>query len=361
MKDKRLLSDALSVNNVKAILRVIREKESNQNEDAYKILNGGAHFDSFLTHPGYKGGPAAGAYQFVWSTWQDVVQEWNLLDFSPENQDLGAVARIIYRGALADVLSGNFILAIEKLRKEWTSLPGASESHATWTMEKAKEVYLAYGGLLSTNVPVPEVPANPAAPPLAPQLITQQGEKKMPILALLATFGPILGQLIPQIAKVLNPSSEKTVQNLSIAQTVLDTVVKAANATNVQDAVEKLQASPPLVQAVTKQIVNDPQIVGLLEIGGGIEKARQADQVATQAEKPFWFSQAFWITLLVITPPVDYMVYAVISRMAAPSEQLVTQLVTGLLGLMAVAGAFYFGTTYGNKQKDDTINTLVKS
>lgn len=210
------------------------------------------------------------------------------------------------------------------------------------------------------GLPPPSIdPGAPAAPAPVPTPQQQPTGARMPILALISAFGPLLAQLIPQIAKAVNPQSEKTQQVLSIAQTVFDAVTTASGAPNVQGAIEALQRDPALVQTVTKAVINDPVIMGLVEIGGGIAAAREADQAMAKMEQPFWkVSQAFWITVICVMPPVDFMVYTVVSKMEKPSEQLITQIVTGLLSLIAVAAAYYFGTTQSSKSKDDAIANL---
>jgi muramidase (phage lysozyme) len=150
------LRNLLRNTNVSSFLRVIRERESSQDDSAYSVLNGGAHFEGFAEHP-YKGqrtppGKAAGAYQFIASSWWDVKAQYGMPDFSPRSQDAGAVARLIYRGALEDVLAGRFAAAVARCRHEWTSLPGASESSTSWTMDKALAVYRKWGGRTDDEV-----------------------------------------------------------------------------------------------------------------------------------------------------------------------------------------------------------------
>lgn len=69
---------------------------------------------------------AAGRYQFLKPTWDGVSRQYGLKDFSPQSQDLGAIALIAQRGALNDVLNGNYQGAIQKLGKEWASLPSST-------------------------------------------------------------------------------------------------------------------------------------------------------------------------------------------------------------------------------------------
>ena len=68
---------------------------------------------------------AAGRYQFLAGTWDDVAPRIGASDFMPENQDLGAIYLMQRRGALDAVLEGDFSTAISKLGREWASLPSS--------------------------------------------------------------------------------------------------------------------------------------------------------------------------------------------------------------------------------------------
>lgn len=142
---------------VRAFFRVIRQGESSQDDAiAYRMIVGGKLFNSFADHPRIFGTPtstAAGAYQITKTTWDWVRQQMGLKDFSPASQDAAALGLIAYRGALLDVVAGNMEAAIPKLRKEWTSLPGAAENNAAaGDMAKAKRIFVAYGGALGGPV-----------------------------------------------------------------------------------------------------------------------------------------------------------------------------------------------------------------
>ncbi len=326
----------LSVANVAAFLRVIRERESSQDESAYTILNGGSHFvTGWGGHPfaGQRTPPAkaAGAYQFIASTWAEVSALYGITDFSPRNQDLGAIGRIIYRQALDDVIAGRFESAVIKCRKEWTSLPGAAESSSGWTMDKARAVYLKYGGGVAV------------APKTAP---IDEPRKRMDPLSI---FGPIIAQLIPQLAKVINNSGNP------LAQVALDTIVKATGATNEQEAVAKMQSDPAMLQAATEAVVTHPDIMGIVEIGGGIKAAREADVAATQADRPFWYSQAFWVSSILLVMPFMLLVDVFYVHPSTYDGSLRTQIVTGVLAIILVVCGYYLGSSQGSQKKDELI------
>ncbi|MDZ7593219.1 MAG: glycoside hydrolase family 104 protein [Thiobacillus sp.] len=140
--------------NVRAMLRVIRNGESSQDDVAYQMLCGqrGAAFTSFADHPRpalpspcSRG--AAGAYQIIIRTWDWVRGEMKLPDFSPASQDLAALGLIAYRGALPAVLAGDVATAVAKLKNEWTSLPGGAENNPlAGDVEKARRLFVAWGG-----------------------------------------------------------------------------------------------------------------------------------------------------------------------------------------------------------------------
>lgn len=137
---------------VQAILRVIRQGESSQGDGAYNMIVGGGRFYDFTDHPrifkqiGGARTSAAGAYQITATTWDETRDRMGLPDFSPRSQDIAALGRIAYRGALNDVLAGRLDQAIAKLRKEWTSLPGAAEQNRLQSTAISREIFLAYGG-----------------------------------------------------------------------------------------------------------------------------------------------------------------------------------------------------------------------
>lgn len=181
----------------------------------------------------------------------------------------------------------------------------------------------------------------------------------LPILALISAFGPLLAEMIPQIAKAFDKKSE-TPAKIEAATKIIDTVVKATGTTNIQAAVELMQQSPEALKTARDAVVTEPSIIGLLEIGGGIEVAREANLAVQNAPQGFWRNPAFWFVMTAVVPPLYGVVGVLLWRMPAPSEQLVTQVVTGILGLAAVAAAYYLGSTQGSMQKTNIIAERAK-
>ena len=68
---------------------------------------------------------AAGRYQFLQDTWDDVAGKLGLTDFGPESQDLAAIELMRRNGALDAVLAGDFDTAIKNSGSTWASLPSS--------------------------------------------------------------------------------------------------------------------------------------------------------------------------------------------------------------------------------------------
>ena len=144
--------------NINAFLQVIRAGEGTSDEDGYRRMFGGKLFGSFADHPrriqSYPLGDgkmlrsdAAGAYQIMSYTWDDIQKALHLPDFSPDSQDKAALWLIgVKRKALDDVKAGLFQRAVAKCANEWASLPGSPYGQPVKTMAQAVKTYTDHGG-----------------------------------------------------------------------------------------------------------------------------------------------------------------------------------------------------------------------
>lgn len=145
------MQTALQNPNVKAFSVLVRTGEGTLGANGYRTLYGGSLFGSFADHPRTKitaGGytsTAAGAYQILAGTWDEMQAKYNLPDFSPDSQDVAFIGLLRRRGALADVIAGRFDAAIRKCNREWASLPGSPYGQPTLTWDRARAV-LAQNG-----------------------------------------------------------------------------------------------------------------------------------------------------------------------------------------------------------------------
>lgn len=139
--------------NLKAFLITIQYAEGTYGKDSYRKLYGGSAFNDLSRHPNTpmkKWGitsTAAGAYQILSKTWNEIQGKLGLPDFSPLSQDKAAIELIRRRKALEDVVAGRFGQALVKCRKEWASLPGAGYGQNEKNAQSLLAVYKMAGGV----------------------------------------------------------------------------------------------------------------------------------------------------------------------------------------------------------------------
>lgn len=346
--------------NVKAFYMVVRRGESSLDYSAYSMVNGRPPITDFSKHPyaGLKtteGGRAAGASQFIPSTWGELADRYGFTSFTPEEQDLGYVGCLVKRNALDDVIAGRFDQAVAKCRLEWTSLPGAAENNPSWNMEKARALYAEYGGTFSDGT-------QPAAPIEDKSTAAQPKESAMGP----AVFLPAILQMIPQLVGVFGKGG-RAEQNQKAIQTVVDSFTAAIpGAVNTQDALEKAEANPSLKAAATTAVLTHPVVEQLLEIGPTqIKDARAANLAAMQAADKWW--KVLLNPVLLVTAMTLPLVYIIIIRLvefiSIVSSDVIAQTIGTVIGLVlgGVMG-FWMGQTYQqtNRRSQDQPTDLGK-
>lgn len=154
MQSAAYYAGLLSLPQIRAALDVIAWSEGAD----YNTLYGGGTFSSYAQHPdrsitaGNYTSTAAGRYQFLFNTWSGLRSSLGLPDFSPQSQDIGAVALMDRRGVLDDVLNGDFQSAVTSggLGKEWASFPYSPYGQSNHSLSQVLNYYNGalgvYGG-----------------------------------------------------------------------------------------------------------------------------------------------------------------------------------------------------------------------
>ena len=248
-KDPIALIEALENPNVRAFLRMLRHGEGTAGDNGYRVQFGGGLFASFVDHPrqpitrNLGGKPitstAAGAYQFLARTWDGLVKQYGFADFGPKNQDLGAVALIAGRGALADVVAGRFEQAVIKCNREWASLPGSPYGQPVVTMARARTEYEAHGGTYADAAAPAFAAVATAATPSATIATTTKEPAMAPFIAAVL---PALIDLVPKLGKLFSSGSDTADRNVKAAEIVVAAAKEAIGARNEQELLETLQA-----------------------------------------------------------------------------------------------------------------------
>jgi lysozyme len=88
---------------------------------------------------------AAGAYQFLPTTWREASRKLALRDFSPANQDQAALYLVERRGALEAVdHSGLGSAVLARLSREWASLPASHGGSSYGQPVKSREELISF-------------------------------------------------------------------------------------------------------------------------------------------------------------------------------------------------------------------------
>ena len=162
------LQQAYDNPNMRRFLNAIADAEGVKY--GYNTLFGNQQFGDLSQHPNIKKAfkqtdgktnytTAAGRYQFIIDTWNGLAKQYGFKDFSPRNQDLGAIALIAQSGALDDVLMGRYQKAAGKLGGQWASLPSSNYAQPKRSWDQFNK-YL--GG--SNSVPVQTKPSQNEQP-----------------------------------------------------------------------------------------------------------------------------------------------------------------------------------------------------
>jgi muramidase (phage lysozyme) len=145
--------------NLNAFLDMLATAEGTigRGDDGYNVQVGGALFDSYNDHPreavflrSYRiYSTAAGRYQFLKATWDQLAKKLSLSDFSPASQDEACIELLRQRKALPLIEQGRFRDAVERVRTIWASLPGAGYGQREVDLAKLSDIYVKAGGALA--------------------------------------------------------------------------------------------------------------------------------------------------------------------------------------------------------------------
>lgn len=91
---------------------------------------------------------AAGRYQILARYYDSYRKTLGLPDFTPASQDKIALQMIREQKAMDDIEIGRLVVAIDKCKNIWASLPGSGYGQHETTLEKLAQAYTQNGGTL---------------------------------------------------------------------------------------------------------------------------------------------------------------------------------------------------------------------
>lgn len=348
--------------NVRAFLRVIREGESSQTDDAYLTMFGGGRFDvtggwRHPNHPvtlGQWTSTAAGAYQFLYRTWDGLQRQYLFPDFSPTCQDMGAVALIAGRGALEDVIAGRLDTAIAKCGKEWASLPGSPYGQPTLTLARCRSVYTAFGGKESAEksglTPQPDQPQrNDAMDPLT--IVSMLTSVFSPIIrakAQKALGGEVGGQLADNLLAVTQQVTGKA-----------DPLEAVAVARQQPEMVAKIQAAAEDWIAQMGPVLDKLQAYELASWKAEEDSRTAASARGKEMAETGVFKSPQFLIALFILANVSGVVFTVLYRdtFSSDMQSFVIGAIVG--GALTAIISYFFGTSRSSAAKDVVISELA--
>ncbi|MCC6800430.1 MAG: glycoside hydrolase family protein [Anaerolineae bacterium] len=361
---------ALAAPAIRAFLQALRLGEGTKGANGYRTLYGGGLFESFARHP-HKPvkaagitSTAAGAYQFLARTWDEVAVQYGLEDFSPHSQDLGAVALLYRRGAVDAILSGRIEAAVALCVKEWASLPGSPYGQPMVTMPQFLAEYRSALAALSPapgpaeQEPSPIVESKPSleTSPM-PDSPTPSTLQTVATVAGAATGNPwiapalgILSGLWPELkALFAGPGASEVAQrNARAAEAVMGAVMQATGTESPPDAVKAVQADPVMAQQARAAAADALDAFGLVETGGGVVAARQ--WAATPSTPEFWRTGAFWLSaVLLLLIAAGF--YAVLRDGSPFGSDTRATVIGALIACLNIVCTFWFGLSFSRSTK----------
>lgn len=165
---------------------------------------------------------------------------------------------------------------------------------------------------------------------------------------------PAIFEAVPALIKTFGSGSEMSQRNAKAAEVLVNTAKVAVNAVNEQDLVEKLR-DPANATAVRQAV--EQRWFEIAEVGGGIQAARAANErfMAPDA-KPFWHSPAWWVSVIFMVLVGMLLVDVFWVNPGNYDGNLRTQIVTAVLSLATMLGAYWFGTSNSSQRKTELMS-----
>lgn len=341
---------------VAAFLHVIRYCEGTLGERGYSTIYGYRYFDRFDDHPRVKvtagayTSTAAGAYQFIASTWDEMQAKYGLPDFSPASQDAAAVGLLIRRRALDAIRDGDLGAAVELCNQEWASLPGSPYGQPTRTMTQVQAAWDAAlsrtAEIVDRSIDAPDL--DPEEPPMAPL-----------VAALGAPFlSALIGQLMPAIPELARVFTDKTTpvneRNTQAAIRVLEAVQAATGAPGPASAVERVAVDSEARIAARQAVI---PLIEIAEVGGGgIDGARK--HAAAMMAGPVWQAIGYGMMLGGLALGVVLGGGAVMGMLLfgeSPKPEVTAQILDYFKAAGFIVLGYVFGSSRSSQVKDQAI------
>ena len=161
---------------------------------------------------------------------------------------------------------------------------------------------------------------------------------------------PALIELVPKLGGLFSSGSATANRNVKAAEIVVEAATRAIGATNAQDMAERIKSDPEAAMQAKKAI--EAAWFQIQEVGGGIEAAsKRNEEYLDPNKRPFWQAPVFSVSILLMLFPFGLFVDLMWLHPDSYNENLRTQIVTAVLGLLSIVSAFWLGSSLGSQRK----------
>lgn len=162
---------------------------------------------------------------------------------------------------------------------------------------------------------------------------------------------------IPELTKIYSPDPESSAgKNARAASVILETVKTATGALNEQQAAEMVVSNPEARQKAATAVRE--RWYELSEMGdGGIKGAREFNERVSKGRAQHM--PALWISFALLLP-LYAVVAAVLLQPDSWGETIRVQVVTAVLAVIGLVGAFWLGSSLGSQRKDELLRNPSK-
>jgi lysozyme len=177
--------------------------------------------------------------------------------------------------------------------------------------------------------------------------------EEKPVAPFLIAAIPSLIAALPEFAKIFS-KPDVAERNVEAAVKASEIIMQATGSTNIQEAVEKVEAEPEAADAANAALrTSQADVLDLVERVNDMEQANiRAAREYNTAEKPLIGRWKFWhiLALTVVVSALIGMGFIIATSTDIAERTMVLQVL--LLGGFAIVMQFVFGSSDGSKVKD---------
>jgi lysozyme len=185
----------------------------------------------------------------------------------------------------------------------------------------------------------------------APDYDSQEQPMPAPLIPILAAVLPSLIRSIPDFGKLFSSGSEVSERNVKAVEMAVGIVQEAVGARNAQEAAEIVASDPAQAEAAAEAL--QARWYELQPPPVSVEAARKADAAFVAAGSNPIHSPAFLISLVLLVMPMMLLGDVFFFHPGAYDGPLRTQIVTGVLMVIAIVGGYWLGSSFGSAKKTD--------